>query len=309
MGKLLCDSTTIQPSPQALPWKPPTTPPLDPIDIKTTWETVTGLEDQQKRYLQKLHSKGVLWKHPVRDSSPTRSTTIFRLSHGGDVDADGNCLFTASRKAMGLEMGARDLRKRTVSRFMADLESESSLERESNDAAIKHLYSPDLKVGWGIHVVQEVKLLAKKADRESLDVAIQDLLEVGLQRSICKIDFERCRPLETVRLCSRVIEGFTRFPTLLESLKTEFGRKSYGPNKISCQNSTILKIDMGTDYAISDPNPSHFVPYIGQNHKDIAYRINIGTIKGYDPVGVWSGKNLFPKETAIYQDIYQDIKI
>ncbi|KAL5715337.1 hypothetical protein ACHQM5_017170 [Ranunculus cassubicifolius] len=131
MGKLLCDSTTIQPSPQALPWKPPTTPPLDPIDIKTTWETVTGLEDQQKRYLQKLHSKGVLWKHPVRDSSPTRSTTIFWLSHGGDVDADGNCLFTASRKVMGLEMGARDLRKRTVSRFMADLESESSLERDS----------------------------------------------------------------------------------------------------------------------------------------------------------------------------------
>ncbi|KAL5701101.1 Protein CHLOROPLAST J-LIKE DOMAIN 1 [Ranunculus cassubicifolius] len=36
------------------------------------------------------------------------------------------------------------------------------------------------------------------------------------------------------------MEGFTRIPTLLESLKTEFGCKRYGQNKISCQKLSVL---------------------------------------------------------------------
>ncbi|KAF8408445.1 hypothetical protein HHK36_007598 [Tetracentron sinense] len=200
MGKLLCDSTTVaetfqSPSP-ILPWSDcdPTSASFDPIETadltdKTTWETVSGLEDQQKRYLQRLHAKGVLWKH----SSPARSM-VFRLSHGGDVEADGNCLFTASQKAMGTVNDARELRRRTVRRFLEDLGSEGCLERVSINETIKHLYSPDLKAGWGIHVVQEVKLLAKKEDRDGLDVAINELVELGLQREIAaeSIYKERC---------------------------------------------------------------------------------------------------------------------
>ncbi|OVA17461.1 Ovarian tumor [Macleaya cordata] len=196
---------TYQPSPPALPWRDPTSASFeslgaaDPdLEEKTTWETVSGLEDQQKRYLERLYAKGVLWKHPENDSSPTRST-IFRLSHGGDVEADGNCLFTASQKAMGADIDARELRRRTVKRFTEDLGSEDGgLERESIDAAIKHLYSPDLKAGWGIHVVQEVKLLAKKEDREGLDVAIKELVDLGLQREVAaeSIYKERCIAVE-----------------------------------------------------------------------------------------------------------------
>ncbi|OAY75476.1 hypothetical protein ACMD2_10483 [Ananas comosus] len=62
------------------------------------------------------------------------------------------------------------------------------------DAAIRHLYSPDLKAGWGIHVVQEVKLLARKEDREGLDAAIQELVDVGVLRETAmeSIYKERC---------------------------------------------------------------------------------------------------------------------
>ena len=184
MGKLICDSTTSSP---VIPWKDPTTSPsLDTIEaitttVTTTWETVSGLEDQQKRHLQRLHAKGVLWKPPGDDAS----SVVFRLSHGGDVDADGNCLFTASRKAMWLTaapIDARELRRRTVRRFLTDLGSLSSDERSEIDAAIKYMYSPDLKFGWGIHVVQEVKLLAKKQDRDGLDSAIDELVHLGMQR-------------------------------------------------------------------------------------------------------------------------------
>ncbi|BAT82385.1 hypothetical protein VIGAN_03239300 [Vigna angularis var. angularis] len=44
------------------------------------------------------------------------------------------------------------------------------------------MYSPDLKNGWGIHVTQEVKLLAKKDDQFALDLAIDELVHLGMQR-------------------------------------------------------------------------------------------------------------------------------
>jgi len=207
MGKLLCDSTTVAEPfqgspPAALPWRDPKSESIAAVDLVVPasvggatfaggWEDVVGLEEQQRRHLQKLHAKGVLWKPPeeVEDSSsspPLSShlrSVVFRLSHGGEVSADGNCLFTASRKAMGVEeVNARELRRRTVTRFSEDLRSVSFVEREAIDDAIRHMYSPDLKNGWGIHVVQEVKLLAKKEDRFALDSAIDELVHLGMQR-------------------------------------------------------------------------------------------------------------------------------
>ncbi|GAB4828574.1 hypothetical protein Ancab_018234 [Ancistrocladus abbreviatus] len=62
------------------------------------------------------------------------------------------------------------------------------------ESAIRHMYAPDLKSGWGIHLVQEVKLLAKKADRESLDSAIDELVNLGMRRETAgeSIYKERC---------------------------------------------------------------------------------------------------------------------
>ncbi|CAL0318809.1 unnamed protein product [Lupinus luteus] len=225
MGKLLCDSTTVAEPfvtspPPSLTWLDPKSPsPLEavgavdlvgPANVAAAsfgggWEHVIGLEDQQRRYLQRLYAKGVLWKPPVEDSSsspPPPSflrSVVFRLSHGGEVSSDGNCLFTASRKAMGEEraVDARELRRRTVARFSEDFGSAGSEEREAIDDAILHMYSPDLKNGWGIHVVQEVKLLAKKEDRFHLDSAIDDLVHLGMQRELAaeSIYKERCIPV------------------------------------------------------------------------------------------------------------------
>ncbi|XP_037491593.1 uncharacterized protein LOC105644845 [Jatropha curcas] len=199
MGKLLCDSTavaetTFQPSSPAIHWRDTNGASLEAVDLvsttnTTTWDDVIGLEDQQRRHLQKLQAKGVLWKHPgdgdndSASSSPPRSV-VFRLSHGGEVSADGNCLFTASQRAMmAREMDARELRRRTVRRFSEDFGSAHEEDKEKINDAVKHMYSPDLKSGWGIHVVQEVKLLAKKEDRVTLDSAIEELVQLGMQRT------------------------------------------------------------------------------------------------------------------------------
>ncbi|KAG6781391.1 hypothetical protein POTOM_014291 [Populus tomentosa] len=206
MGKLLCDSTaavaetTFQtPTSPAVHWRddPKATVDLSEqtltIAAQPTWEDVIGLEDQQRRHLQRLQTKGVLWKHPKNDDS--YPAVVFRLSHGGDVSADGNCLFTASQRAMAArELDARKLRSRTVRRFVEDFGSVSGEEREVINGAIKHMYSPDLKNGWGIHVVQEVKLLANKEDRVSLDSAIEELVLLGMQREMAaeSIYKERC---------------------------------------------------------------------------------------------------------------------
>ncbi|KAL6186302.1 hypothetical protein ACLB2K_042423 [Fragaria x ananassa] len=214
MGKLLCDSTTVaesfQTSSPTVAWRdpPPKAAPLhqgdddedriEPLDLvdqsmDDAWGAVVGLEEQQRRHLQRLHAKGVLWKHPEAEGG---SSVVFRLSHGGEVSSDGNCLFTASQKAMKVarEVDARELRRRTVVRFMEDFGSAGEEERDVINDVIRHLYAPDLKAGWGIHVIQEVKLLAKKDERVSLDSAIDELLQLGMQRELAaeSIYKERC---------------------------------------------------------------------------------------------------------------------
>ncbi|CAN8299525.1 unnamed protein product [Cochlearia groenlandica] len=221
MGKLLCESTATFQSPSpTVPWREPQIAAVSLGDVDlvdqstaaaaveaaeqtmasaatTAWDEVFGLEEQQRRHLQRLHAKGVLWKHPGKDESSS-PPVVFRLSHGGEVSSDGNCLFTASQKAMEARgFDARDLRRRTVRRFVEDFRSASKEEKEIITDAIRHMYSPDLKTGWGIHIVQEEKLLAKKDDRENLDSAIDELLQIGMQRETAaeSIYRERCIPV------------------------------------------------------------------------------------------------------------------
>uniref|UniRef100_A0A7N0UWM6 Uncharacterized protein n=1 Tax=Kalanchoe fedtschenkoi TaxID=63787 RepID=A0A7N0UWM6_KALFE len=210
MGKLFCDSTaTVADTPAKLPWQDAISDSLDKfsphsngaspaIDEDDGWENVSGLERQQKRNLQRLHAKGVLWKHPGDNKSCSSRSLVFRLRHGGGVSSDGNCLFTSTEKAMGSVVGGKELRRRSVRRFLEDFGSASEAEREVIDDAIRHMYSPDLKSGWGIHVVQEIKLLAKKEDREALDSSIDELVQFGMQREFAaeSIYKERCIAVE-----------------------------------------------------------------------------------------------------------------
>ncbi|KAF8040934.1 hypothetical protein BT93_B2990 [Corymbia citriodora subsp. variegata] len=217
MGKLLCDSTAVAetfPSPAStaiVPWREVNAESLDSVpavelpdhhhhhQITASWDDVAGLEDQQRRRLQRLRSKGVLWRHPQDKEAPP---VVFYLSHGGEVSADGNCLFTASLRATtggtaARGGDARDLRRRVVGRFLESLGSAPGEEKEMVEGAIRHMYLPDLKSGWGVHVVQEVKLLAKKEDRVALDSAIEELAQLGMQREMAaeSIYKERCIPV------------------------------------------------------------------------------------------------------------------
>lgn len=142
------------------------------------WETVAGLREEQRRALGRLSCRGVYWKHPSKSSI----SALYWLFHGGDVEADGNCLFTAALRSMQLgTICPSELRRMVVKRFSEDYEA-GACPRDQTDMAIKHLYAPDLDAGWGVHIVQEVKLLAGKADRQALDASIKELMQVGVSR-------------------------------------------------------------------------------------------------------------------------------
>lgn len=171
MGKLLCD-----PAPLLLPWPGSPPPPAEvPAEPASTggWESVRNLDEQQRKKLEKMHVRGVYC-----------SGMSFSLSHGGDVEADGNCLFTAARLAMGSKIGAGELRARVVRRFLEDYGPGDAAGRDGVDGVVRHLYSPDLRVGWGIHVVQEVKMIVGKADREAVDSAVRELVDLGMERLV-----------------------------------------------------------------------------------------------------------------------------
>ncbi|KAK9123540.1 hypothetical protein Sjap_013142 [Stephania japonica] len=54
---------------------------------------------------------------------------VFLLSHGGDVKADGNCLFTVTEKAIGAEIDTKEPRRRTMRRFLEDFDRSGGLVR------------------------------------------------------------------------------------------------------------------------------------------------------------------------------------
>lgn len=180
MVNLVCESGVfpemVTPTTNLLTW-----------EKEPSWDNVTGLEEQQKRCLNQIYAKGVFWKENSNKEAGEEENTgsggvAFRLEHGGNVEADGNCLFTASRKAMAIKVGVRDLRQRTVARFLDEYGLLNEEERKRIDEIIAHLYSPDLRAGWGIHVVQEVKILVKKEDRQNFDASIQELVDLGIVR-------------------------------------------------------------------------------------------------------------------------------
>ncbi|CAO2185212.1 unnamed protein product [Urochloa humidicola] len=211
MGKLLCDpsaaavaealppSPAPTPPPPLLAWHSPAPAPAPALESSTSppgWDAVWALEDQQRRRLLRIWERGVAWKPspPGGEEGAAPAPVVFRLDHGGEVDADGNCLFTAARTAAAAKSGARELRHRAVRRFAEVYGAAGEDDRAAVDAAVRHLYAPDLKAGWGVHVVQEIKVLAPKAQRDALDAAIQELVDLGIQREIAAetIYKERC---------------------------------------------------------------------------------------------------------------------
>lgn len=152
------------------------TPPTLLKDAKVEWESVGGLEPLQLQALTAVATKGVFWTHPTEKIS-----MVFTLHHGGDVEADGNCLFTASQRAMELEETPLEVRLRTVKRFLKEFEA-GVVDQQVVNTMIRNMYSPNLATGWGVHVVQEVKLLAKKSDREALDAGVDELMQIGVSR-------------------------------------------------------------------------------------------------------------------------------
>ncbi|KAI4385318.1 hypothetical protein MLD38_003359 [Melastoma candidum] len=202
MGKLLCDSASAAADPVAAAFLPSTSPwahphgegSLDsiPAATSTSWDRVPGLEDQQRSHLKRLCSKGVLWKNPrEKESEPV----VFLLGHGGEVSADGNCLFTAVGRGVGVE--PRELRRRVIRTFEGGVGED---ERAAVEGVIRNMYAPDVGKGWGVHVVQEVKLLAPKKERDWLDKGIDELVQLGMQREMAaeSIYKERCIPVNDV---------------------------------------------------------------------------------------------------------------
>ena len=85
---------------------------------------------------------------------------VFRLNPGREVDADGNCLFTAPRTAAAVKADVRELRHRAMHRIAKVHASAGEDDKGTIDTTMKHLYMLDLRTGWGFHIILEIKVLA-----------------------------------------------------------------------------------------------------------------------------------------------------
>lgn len=177
--------------------------PLSPVSVLDfcDWSNVPGLDACQVAALNRVATKGVMITSssqplPGREEPPplspplpaapaaapgggSRGSQVYTLHFGGEVEPDGNCLFSAASTLLQDPGGAPAARRAVVRRFLADYEG-GALPREATDRAIRNLYAPDLAAGWGVHLVQEVKVLAGKVERGALDTCIRNLVACGM---------------------------------------------------------------------------------------------------------------------------------
>ncbi|CAK9228295.1 unnamed protein product [Sphagnum troendelagicum] len=292
---------------------------------KVEWEGVGGLESLQLQALKKVASQGVLWKHPTEAKS-----LVFTLHHGGDVEADGNCLFTASQRAMRLRESPLEVRLRTVKRFLIEYEACIVDQQIINDM-ISHLYAPDVTTGWGVHVVQDVKLLARKADREALDASIEELVQVGVSRDSAaeSIMKDHCIPVADG-------ESWAKYMSLSGSYNDEYdiitlqyteegllgvdenreGRAAAFGDDIAIQclaseyEREIFVVQAhGTDAMVDSSNCLFFLPHRPSQQVQVCHPPVFLFMKGtgwcsagadhYEPIMAYSASHL-PQETAAF---------
>ena len=101
----------------------------------------------------------------------------YLLRYLGDVQHDGSCLFESVATALGGKESAQSVRKRCVDRFLA-LHADGLLPKDV-DATVRGLYSPDTSVGWGVHLLQEHKMLLERTRVNEAEQAIVELEATG----------------------------------------------------------------------------------------------------------------------------------
>jgi hypothetical protein len=82
------------------------------------------------------------------------------------VKSDGNCLFTTARTPSAAKADMRELRHRAMCQFFEVYAAAMDDDRAAVDAAVRHPYAPDLKAGWGGHVVHVSSPEVSAADPE-----------------------------------------------------------------------------------------------------------------------------------------------
>ncbi|KAL2325735.1 hypothetical protein Fmac_024793 [Flemingia macrophylla] len=103
--------------------------------------------------------------NPIFDENDNHEFIIDVAILGGEVSTNENNLFTTLPKALGSEIvHVYELRQRMAAWFLKDLRFMGIMEKEAVHNTIRHIYSSNLMNDWGIHIVQEVNLLAKKED-------------------------------------------------------------------------------------------------------------------------------------------------
>ena len=196
-------------------------PPEDPSWLRGHEAWPASLEPSCLLALEKLSAAGLAL-------SEAPDAPVFSLRFGGEVPRDGSCLFAAVAQAAGLADTAAELRHRCVKRVVAD--AGAGLLPPGVEASVQSLYSPDLvrrsqpwdvrlraahshplglphvplaaqTKGWGVHWVQERRLVIKAVDLPAALQAIDELVATGMDRSRAAevVYGERATPVNDVQ--------------------------------------------------------------------------------------------------------------
>ncbi|WVZ03057.1 hypothetical protein V8G54_023863 [Vigna mungo] len=230
MGKLLCDLTIVV---EPFQGSPPEISSFRLVLVvrpsSTVWKSNNDTTSKSSTPKVCCGSRSRNSSSSPLSSSNLRSVTS-QLSHGGEVSSDRNCLFTASRKAMGLEeVDAHELQRGTVSWFSEDLRSMRFVERERGGEVVgkEGGYAIDSAVAFGDDV--RTKMMFNKFFPASGTTAIRK--DISGIRQLGLNNMERCMihdvsggalsdmtPTEEMHLIEKMASNSQHFSTINDAI-------------------------------------------------------------------------------------------
>lgn len=140
--------------------------------VEGGWEQLRLHEGVQAQ-LRRLSTQGVRLK-----ARKGRGEETVTLAYGGPVERDGNCLFTSVARALRTGEDGGGVRARAVAR--CGKLRQAGLLPAGTERAIRNLYTPDVTRGWGVHLVQEQKLLLPTSVAERAGAMIAEMQSTGV---------------------------------------------------------------------------------------------------------------------------------
>lgn len=149
-----------------------------PVTVCMGWQRVSNIDSTSRELLRVLEEDGVSYvPHDI----------AYSVKYLAPVAPFGDCMFLSMEQLLLYTeecepLSTPEIRRVASKFFLAHYQESTDDEKARIDTAIRNLYFPSLKGGWGVSPIQTRRFVARKADKDWLFAKCVEYQEQGYSR-------------------------------------------------------------------------------------------------------------------------------